>query len=71
MIAGAMEKGLSHICFTEHMDMDYPASPQTPEGTFLINTDSYLYDLARFQEKYPLQMANIFDLHLELSRGIR
>lgn len=66
MIAGAMEKGLSHICFTEHMDMDYPASPQTPEGTFLINTDSYLYDLARFQEKYRGRLRLLFGIELGL-----
>ena len=44
MVLAAIDRGLTHICFTEHMDMDYPVTPDAPEGTFLLNTDSYLYD---------------------------
>ena len=32
----AIELGLDHICFTDHMDMDYP------EGEFDLDTDAYV-----------------------------
>lgn len=66
MIISAVEKGLTHICFTEHMDMDYPVSADTPEGTFLVNTDSYLYDLARFKDKYGKKLQILFGIELGL-----
>lgn len=56
MIQTAIQKGMTHICFTEHMDMDYPVSEETPEGTFLLNTDSYVYDLAVLKAKYESQI---------------
>lgn len=32
----AIALGLDHICFTDHMDMDYP------EGEFELDTDAYV-----------------------------
>ena len=64
MIQAAIKKGLTHICFTEHMDMDYPVSDATPEGMFTLNTDSYLYDLARFKEKYAKDIKILFGVEL-------
>lgn len=66
MITSAMKKGLTHICFTEHMDIDYPVSEETPAGTFLVNTDSYLYDLARFQDAYKDRLRILFGIELGL-----
>lgn len=66
MILSAIEKGLTHICFTEHMDFDYPVSEGTPEGTFLVNTDSYLYDLARLKDKYSGRLQILFGIELGL-----
>ena len=34
------------------MDLHYPASKECPEDMFLLNTDSYLYDLLRAREKF-------------------
>lgn len=64
MILSAIDKGLTHICFTEHMDMDYPAIPDSSENIFLLNTDSYLYDLARFKAKYEGQIKIFFGVEL-------
>lgn len=66
MIRAAIQKGLTHICFTEHMDMDYPVSPETPEGTFLLNTDSYLYELATLKAKYADRIHILFGVELGL-----
>ena len=35
-IERAIALGLDHICFTDHMDMDYP------EGEFELDTDAYV-----------------------------
>ena len=48
----AMQRGLAHITFTEHMDMGYPVTEDAPEGTFLLNADSYIYDFLRTRFKY-------------------
>lgn len=48
----ALQRGLAHITFTEHMDMGYPVTEDTPEGTFLLNADSYIYDFLRTRFKY-------------------
>ena len=64
MIQSAIAKGLDHICFTEHMDMDYPVTPDSPEGFFLLNTDSYLYDFAKYKEKYKDRIKLLFGVEL-------
>lgn len=64
MVLAAIDRGLTHICFTEHMDMDYPVTPDAPEGTFLLNTDSYLYDLALCKAKYEGRIKIFFGVEL-------
>ncbi len=66
MVLTAIQKGFSHICFTEHMDMDFPITPNTPEGTFLLNTDSYLYELALLKATYADRIKILFGVELGL-----
>lgn len=66
MIQAAIKKGLTHICFTEHMDIDYPVTPETPKDTFTVNTDSYLYDLAKYKAKYADRIQILFGIELGL-----
>lgn len=66
MIQQAIKLGLTHICFTEHMDPDFPVSTGTPAGTFDLNTDSYLYDLLRMRNKYESQIRINFGVELGL-----
>lgn len=66
LVRTAIQKGLTHICFTEHMDMDYPVTEDTPEGFFLLNTDSYLYDLIRLRAAYEGQIKLLFGVELGL-----
>ena len=42
----AIQLGLPHICFTDHMDMDYPG------GDFQLNTESYVKRVLEVQEEY-------------------
>lgn len=71
MIQTAIKKGFTHICFTEHMDMDFPVSENVAEGTFLLNTDSYLYNLALLKEKYENQIKVFFGVELGLQPHLK
>jgi len=64
MIKSAVSKGFRSICFTEHMDMDYPVTEESPEGIFTVNTDSYLYELAKLKEVYENQIKVLFGIEL-------
>ena len=66
MAARAIALGYQEICFTEHMDLHYPASKECPEDMFLLNTDSYLYDLLRAREKFGEQINIKFGVELGL-----
>lgn len=66
MILQGINMGLTTMCFTEHNDFHYPESPDTPADMFLLNTDSYLYDLARLKEKYADRIRLLFGVELGL-----
>ena len=66
MIEKGIGLGLKQMCFTEHMDYDYPASDSDPEDKFLLNTDSYLYDLIRCKERYADRIKLLFGVELGL-----
>lgn len=66
MIQEAIRLGLTHLCFTEHNDLDFPISPRIPAGYFEVNTDSYLYELIRLREKYAGQIKILFGVELGL-----
>lgn len=66
MVLKGIEAGLDTMCFTEHNDFDYPEYTGLPSDYFLLNTDSYLYDLANLKEKYAGQIRLLFGLELGL-----
>lgn len=47
MVKGAITKGLTTICFTDHHDEDFPI-----EGEFMFDTDEYFRILTALKEKY-------------------
>lgn len=70
MILKAIDLGLTQICFTEHMDMDFPSLPGDPADQFLVNTDSYLFDVIRYKEKYADKLKILFGIELGLQPHI-
>lgn len=66
MILQGISQGLTHMCFTEHNDFNYPDSPEMPGTSFLLNTDSYLYDLIKYKEKYADKINLLFGVELGL-----
>lgn len=51
-IEAAIRKGLTEICFTEHMDYDYP----DPDFTFELDVAAYREKIKIMQEKYAKQI---------------
>ncbi len=44
MISSAINKGLKHICFTDHYDMDFPYTIKGEEGMFELDLEKYRKD---------------------------
>lgn len=66
IILQGISKGLTTMCFTEHNDFEYPASPDSDGTEFVLNTDSYLYDLITYKEKYQDKIRILFGVELGL-----
>ncbi len=71
MILKGISIGLSSMCFTEHMDMDYVYVNPEEEGIFELNTDSYLYDLIKCKEKYADKIRLFFGVELGVQPHLR
>ena len=64
MIRSAIEKGLSEICFTEHLDMNYPLLPDLPPDPFMLDVDAYFSEYLLYKEKYQDQIAIKFGVEI-------
>ena len=70
IIQSAIKKGLKQICFTEHMDFNYPYRPDMQDKVFELKTDSYLYDLLRYKQKYESEITICFGVELGLQDSV-
>lgn len=66
MIQQGIGMGFKTLCFTEHNDFGYPGAPNEPDNLFLLNADSYLYELLGLKEKYAGQINVLFGVELGL-----
>lgn len=57
-ILAMLDRGLKAVCFTEHMDMDYPT------GEFLLDTAAYRAALFELKEKYSDRIEVLFGVEL-------
>lgn len=71
MILKGISIGLTSMCFTEHMDMDYVYVKPEEEGMFELNTDSYLYDFIKYKEKYADKIRLFFGVELGVQPHLR
>lgn len=68
MIEAGIDKGLKIMCFTEHNDFMIPEdknAEHTPQE-WVLNTDSYLYELLRNKEKYEDRIKILFGIEIGL-----
>lgn len=66
MVLQGIAQGLDTMCFTEHNDFEYPDAEDLDGKIFLLNTDSYLYELANLKEKYAGKIRLLFGVELGL-----
>ncbi|MCR5733730.1 MAG: histidinol-phosphatase HisJ family protein [Lachnospiraceae bacterium] len=59
-IQTAISKGLKQICFTEHMDMDYPENEAGE--TFECNTDAYYEHYLKVRDEYKDRLEIFFGI---------
>lgn len=64
MIQSAIEKGLKTICFTEHLDYEYPADDG--QGLFLVDIDAYQKKLLELKEIYKNDIEVLFGIEFGL-----
>ncbi len=63
MIMTAMDVGLGGICFTDHLDLDYPGYPDM----FLLDLPNYVASVTSMREKY----ASRFPVRLGIELGLQ
>lgn len=64
-IERAIELGLNHICFTDHMDMDYPG------GDFQLDTDAYVKKVLEMQELYKEKIKICLGVEIGLQEHLK
>ena len=50
MLKTAIDKRFTSICFTDHMDYNFPSESDTPE--FLLDVEPYFDEMKKLSEKY-------------------
>lgn len=70
MVSSAIEKGLTNICFTEHQDHGYPFNKEFPEGSWMLNVDSYLYDLLSMREQFMGKISIGFGIEIGMQEKV-
>ena len=66
MIQGAIEKGLTHLCLTDHMDLDYPGTTKE-KPLFEFHPDDYFAALTPLKES----CRNKLSLGIGIELGLR
>ncbi len=70
MVRSAKEKGLAGICFTDHLDIDYPDDPTE----FLIDFPAYFQELLQvqkdFSSEFPVGIGLELGLQPHLSKDL-
>lgn len=64
MILKGIRLGLKTMCFTDHMDPDYPPGPEGID--FSLDTAAYAARLAELKEKYKTQIEILFGVEFGL-----
>lgn len=64
MIQECIQKGLAGVCFTEHLDPDYPPTPEN--DLFELDLPSYKKRLSELREKYASKIDVRFGIELGL-----
>lgn len=69
MIKKAIDLGMSHLCFTEHFDPDYPVR-EGENLDFTLNTKDYREVFLRYKEQYQHNITLLWGVELGLQSHI-
>ena len=64
VILSAIGKNLKSICFTEHMDFEYPKFPGVTKGMFEVDTDAYHTEYLEKKKKFKDRIDIYFGIEL-------
>ncbi|MBO4904618.1 MAG: histidinol-phosphatase HisJ family protein [Lachnospiraceae bacterium] len=73
MIREAISRGLDTLCFTEHMDKDYPVYPDRDPSLpveFLLDTDAYRQCFLEMKEKYSDKIRLLWGVEIGLQPNL-
>ncbi|WP_033828476.1 histidinol-phosphatase HisJ family protein [Bacillus andreraoultii] len=63
MVQGAIDKGIQELCFTEHIDIDYP----DPNWTFSLDLANYSAEIRNMQKIY----GDVINIHMGVELGLQ
>ena len=69
MITNAFSMGMTHLCFTEHLDLDYPVRAEESLD-FNLDTELYRKEFLVLKEKYAQKLHLLWGVELGLQTQI-
>ena len=66
IIETAIQKGFSHVYFTDHHDIDFPVSKEEPHMDFQLDFDVYFQKLNQLKDRYKHQI----ELRIGIEMGL-
>ena len=69
MILKAISLGMTYLCFTEHMDPDFPTNPKDPLS-FDLDTNSYRNEFLQLSQKYHSEIQLLWGVELGIQPHI-
>lgn len=66
LVQRGMQIGLKQMCFTEHLDLDFPVSQKHPKDTFTIPMSDYWAEFSHCREKYRGQIELLMGVEMGL-----
>jgi histidinol-phosphatase (PHP family) len=64
MVTKAIGLGLKEMCFTEHMDLDYPTCYDLPPEPFTLDVKSYREEVQKYKEVYKDKISIKFGVEI-------
>ena len=52
MLDASVERGLTSVCITDHLDLDYPEDEELGPDPFQLDLERYFQTLTRIREEY-------------------
>ena len=71
MVEAAVNKGLTHLCFTEHMDMDYQIAPDVFHSATPLDMAAYKKELDRLRRAYDGRIILMFGIELGMQMHLK